>query len=248
MPPSRVAYLQVADQLRERILTGKLVAGERLPSEAELCEQFGVSRSTIREALRILSSRHLLTTSRGVGGGSQVAYIDHGDVSQMLQDFIVLLTQSAGCTLRELMEARDLLEVPAARLAARRRSDEELEQLRATIPDSPDLRQIFELNREFHHVLLRVADNRLLTIVTEPMFYVMQTRFLSHQATMAMWQQIRTDHAAILAAVEAGDEEQAGAEMAEHLVRLRATYEAYGSEGGTEPDGDPEPAMARAID
>ncbi|MBO0684496.1 MAG: winged helix-turn-helix transcriptional regulator, partial [Candidatus Dormibacteraeota bacterium] len=60
MPPSRVAYLQVADQLRERILTGKLVAGERLPSEAELCEQFGVSRSTIREALRILSSRHLL--------------------------------------------------------------------------------------------------------------------------------------------------------------------------------------------
>jgi GntR family transcriptional regulator, transcriptional repressor for pyruvate dehydrogenase complex len=227
VPPSRIAYLEVADKLREQILTGKLVAGARLPSEAELCEQFGVSRSTIREALRMLSSRHLLTTSRGVGGGSQVAHIDHDDVSQLLQDFIVLLTQSAGVSLAELMEARDLLEVPAARLAAGRRTDEQLAELRAAIPHSPDLRDIFELNRRFHHVLLQVAGNRLLTIVTEPMFYVMQTRFLSHRATMASWERIREDHAAILVAVEAGDGERAGDEMAAHLVRLRETYRTY---------------------
>src|SRR5262245_36778413 len=66
----RPAYLQVSEQLRELVLSGWLKAGERLPSEPELAAQFGTSRSTVREAIRILAADGLLTTVRGVNGGS----------------------------------------------------------------------------------------------------------------------------------------------------------------------------------
>lgn len=235
MPGPRVAYLEVATRLRDQILAGELLAGDRLPTEAELCERFGVSRSTIREALRMLSSQRLVTTSRGVNGGSSVAAIRANDVTEMLRDSIVLLAQTEGATVAELLEARELLEVPAARLAAQRRSDEHLALLRGTIPDSldnVDIRQIFEVNRSFHDVLLESAGNRLLRVVTEPLFSVMQTRFLRDRASMDFWRRVMREHAEILKAVEAGDAERAGSEMARHLVHLRSTYEAIDSRIG----------------
>lgn len=232
MVTPRVAYLEVASRLREQILAGELNAGDRLPTEAELCESFGVSRSTIREALRILSSQRLLTTTRGVRGGSSVTQIGHADVTEMLLDSIVLLTNSEGATVAELIEARELLEVPAARLAAGRRSEEQLDRLRRTIPSTlvgVDPGQIFEVNRSFHDVLLEAAGNRLLRVVTQPLFTVMQTRFLRDRAGQPFWTRVMREHAAILDAVEAGDAERAGAQMADHLVHLRSTYEAIDS-------------------
>src|SRR5215471_5378690 len=99
---------QIAELLRERIVGGQLAVGERLPSEAELAEEFGVNRGTVREALRMLSSRLLLTTSRGVGGGSQVAQVDPDRIAQLLEDSILQLTRSEGCTIVELLEAREM--------------------------------------------------------------------------------------------------------------------------------------------
>ena len=70
------SYRQVADQIQDLIIAGDLVAGQRLPSEAEMIPLFGVSRSTIREALRILSTNGLVVTRRGVNGGTFVAELD----------------------------------------------------------------------------------------------------------------------------------------------------------------------------
>ena len=225
----RVAYQEVASQLREQILAGDLSAGDRLPTEAELCGKFGVSRSTIREALRMLSSQGLVMTSRGVGGGSSIAQLEHQDISDMLRDSIVLLTRSEGASVAELLEARDLLEVPAARLAAARRTPEQLDRLRETIPaslDKLDPGRIFQVNRSFHDVILDMTGNRLLHVVTEPLFSVMQSRFLRDRANRAFWGEVMADHAAILDAVAEGDAERAGSEMAAHLAHLRTTYEA----------------------
>jgi DNA-binding FadR family transcriptional regulator len=151
----------------------------------------------------------------------------------MLSDSISLLAQQTeGSSVAELLEARELLEVPAARLAAERRSQLQLEQLRATIPaslDAIDMRQIFEVNRSFHDVILESAGNRLLRVVTEPLFTVMQTRFLRARASPDFWARVMSDHGRILNAVEAGDAERAGREMSDHLVHLRATYEAIDS-------------------
>ena len=229
MVARRYAYDEVADRLREEILAGRLTVGQRLPTEPELCAQFGVSRSTIREALRTLSSQRMVTTTRGVTGGSAVARLGHEDVTEMLRDSIMLLSQAEGTTVAELLETRELLEIPAARLAAKRRSDDHIERLRATIPaDVTGIapQQMFEVNRSFHDVLLEAAGNRMLAVVTEPTFSVMQQRFIRGRADIGFWNRVMREHRAILRAVERGDEERAAYEMNRHLKHLRKTYEA----------------------
>jgi GntR family transcriptional regulator, transcriptional repressor for pyruvate dehydrogenase complex len=214
------------------ILAGNLRAGHRLPTEAELCEQFGVGRSTIREALRMLSSERLLTTSRGVGGGSSVAGLDHEDVTEMLEVAIAILTNSEAVTVPELLEARDLLEVPAARLAAARRTDEQLKLIRETIPRSLGripVDRMYEVNHAFHEALLDAAHNRLLHAMTQPVFNVLGNRFARERANRAFWSVVMADHSKILRAVEARDSDEAGREMHTHLMHLRATYEAIDS-------------------
>src|SRR5262249_20886659 len=75
----RKAYEQVADQLRDLILAGELSRGERLPNENMLAREFGVSRATVREALRLLAAQNLIRTAKGAGGGSYVTLpsVDH---------------------------------------------------------------------------------------------------------------------------------------------------------------------------
>src|ERR1051325_7951226 len=72
------AYQLLADELRADITSGRLQPGERLPPEPELCVKTGVSRSTVREALRLLARQHLIVTTRGVTGGSFVSHPDAG--------------------------------------------------------------------------------------------------------------------------------------------------------------------------
>ena len=111
----RKAYEQVADQLLAMITAGELSPGDRLPSEAELARDFGVSRTTVREALRILATRSLIHTRKGMAGGH---FIVHPSV-EGLTDFLVahygLLTALNTVTLENLLEAREALEAPGGR-------------------------------------------------------------------------------------------------------------------------------------
>ncbi|MCY3561208.1 MAG: GntR family transcriptional regulator, partial [bacterium] len=134
--PVLPAYEQVAIQLQELIIKGTLTVGERLPAEGEMAAQFGVSRSTIREALRGLSSQRLVYTKRGVSGGTFVAEPSSEHVHTYLETTIGLLSGADVVSVDEILEARELFEVPAARLAAVRRSEDDLSRLRATlVPD-----------------------------------------------------------------------------------------------------------------
>ena len=117
------AYQQVADQLRSLILSGELGPGDRLPVESEMSTTFGVSRSTVREALRSLSAQNLVYTSRGVTGGTFIADASPPVLSASLETGLSLLNGAEAITLAELLEAREMFEVPATRLAARRRTD-----------------------------------------------------------------------------------------------------------------------------
>jgi len=124
-------------RLREQILEGVLEEGLRLPKETVLAEDFGVSRATIREALRLLTAQNLIRTAKGAGGGSFVTVPSVDHISESLRSGIGLLATADDLTLEELLETRELLEVPAARLAARRRSEDDLVLLQASIPDRP---------------------------------------------------------------------------------------------------------------
>lgn len=224
----RKAYEQVADQLRELITSGELSPGERLPNEALLAREFGVSRATIREALRVLAAQNLLRTAKGAGGGSYVTIptVDH--ISDFLRANINLLSDTRDLTLEELVEARELLEVPAARLAARRRREEDVDRLRASIPSDTALlhtREEFVYNTEFHTTLIECCGNKLLYIAAQPVFSALQTSLSRSGLGRRFHREIHLHHARIAEAVRAGDEDAAGAEMHAHLEFLVPFYE-----------------------
>lgn len=224
----RKSYEQVADQLRELIVAGQLLREERLPNETQLAQEFGVSRATVREALRLLTAQSLIRTAKGAGGGSYVTVptVDH--LSELMGSSIGLLASARDLTLEELIEARELLEVPAARLAARRRRDGDVERLRASIPaDSSPLgtSEEFIHNRDFHSTLIECCGNQLLRIAAQPIFLALQTSLSRSGLTRQFHVTIHRYHARIVEAVEAGDEEAAVQEMRDHLHALVPAYE-----------------------
>ncbi|HEX2031568.1 MAG TPA: FadR/GntR family transcriptional regulator [Actinomycetota bacterium] len=223
----RPGYQQVADQLRELILEGRINAGERLPTESELTEMFGASRSTVREALRILSSQNLIVTARGAGGGTFVSRPEPRYVSDFLEASFGLLSDSEHLTVDHLLEAREILEVPAAGLAAARRTEEHLTALRSCFParDDASRAHLFEGNLLFHITIVEAAGNMVLPVITRPIFSVLRTRFLRDAAPPAFWRRVARDHRDILAAIEDGSETDAKARMERHLENLRPTYE-----------------------
>lgn len=222
------AYEQVAAQLREQILDGALPEGARLPNETVLATDFGVSRATVREALRLLTAQNLIRTAKGAGGGSYVTVPSAGHISDSLLSGIGLMTVAEDVTLDELLEARELLEVPAAELAARRRGEEDLERLQAAIPDRPlqlPTDEQFAYNRDFHSVVIDTCGNTLLSIAAQPIFRVLQTHLSRSKLGRDWHRAINEHHRAIAAAIEAQDERAAGELMFDHLEFLRPYYE-----------------------
>ena len=223
---SRPAYQQVAETLRRQILDGELEPGQRLPVEGDLSEQLGVSRSTLREALRSLASQNLVITRRGVNGGSFVTHPLTSDVSDMLATSLEWLTMAEQVTVSELLEAREMLEVPASGLAAQRRTANVLEEMEASLPDTPrDLFPTFEASRNFHVLIVNASGNRLLETMTRPLFVVLQTRFLRDRAPKSFWKRVDDEHRNIYTAIADGDRPAAEYEMREHLHHLRRMYE-----------------------
>jgi DNA-binding FadR family transcriptional regulator len=223
----RKAYEQVYDQLRELIMRGELQRGQRLPGEAALAREFGVSRGTVREALRLLAAQNLIRTAKGAGGGSFVTLPTADHVSEVLQANIRLLSESREVSAQDMLEARELLEAFAARMAARRRGEADLRRLRACVVDDP-LELGTELqharNTAFHTALLEASGNTLLAIAAQPVFGILQTNMRRREIDHATLAQVNEDHRRILAAVEKGDANAAERHMRAHLAMLRETY------------------------
>jgi GntR family transcriptional regulator, transcriptional repressor for pyruvate dehydrogenase complex len=221
------AYERLADTIRDQILSGQLRPGDQLPIEPELSARYNVSRSTVREALRVLASQKLVITTRGVTGGSFVNQPGPEHVQSMLKTALAVMASADGVgTVDNLIEVRHMLEVPAAGLAAERRTDEQLADLRSSLfdPRNVDVPTVFKNTRSFHAVVLDAANNPMLAAVTAPIFLVLQERFAREQAGGRFWQQVDKDHRTILALIEARDAEGARQAQAEHLTRLRNTY------------------------
>ncbi len=218
----------MAERLRALVVDGELQPGSRLPNEAVLAQEFGVSRTTVREALRSLAAQSLIRTAKGAGGGSYVTLPSVDGVSDFLHSSITLMADAEDVTLEELLEARELLEVPAARLAARRRSEAQLERLRATIPDEPlrlGTQEQFVYNQDFHTVVIEGCGNALLAMAAQPIFSVLQRNLARSTLGRRFHRAINEHHRAIAAAIEVGDAEAAGGEMHAHLEYLRPYYE-----------------------
>jgi DNA-binding FadR family transcriptional regulator len=209
---SRPVYEEVANRLRSQIADGTLIPGDRLPAESNLAAEFGVSRSTIREALRVLNSEGLIRTARGVSGGSFVNEAEAQATSEFLRARLGILSRQQAITTAELLETRALLEVAGAALAAERRTDGHLDELRAALG----------LERDFHTTLLTAAQNRLLEAVAIPLVQLLEGS--SGGADGAGPQEADADHERILERIEARDPAGAAAAMEQHLTRLADAY------------------------
>ncbi|OOZ36207.1 FadR/GntR family transcriptional regulator [Solemya velesiana gill symbiont] len=120
---------QIADKIREAILSGSLQADDRLPTEEELAAKFDVSRPTIREALKRLAAQNLVRSRRGPTGGTFVNRPKPSDLSEGLTSAMTLLVGMGEFELDEINLARWELETLCCRLAAQNRQQEHLEQM-----------------------------------------------------------------------------------------------------------------------
>jgi DNA-binding FadR family transcriptional regulator len=223
------AYEQVADQLVQIIVRGELVPGDRLPVEGELCNIFGVSRSTIREALRVLAARDLVHTRRGTTGGTFVSRTDASKVSRYLETSLGLMSGAESITVSEILEAREVVEVPAARLASSRATPAQLEAMQLALDReaaSTGREPKFLEHRSFHSLVMEAAGNGLLKIMNEPVFNVLQARFLRNDVPTSFWPTVDADHQEIFELISAHDGAAAAEAMRSHLERLRVLYEA----------------------
>src|SRR4051794_26240322 len=116
---------EIASQIVTAIVEGRLSSGDRLPSERELGEQFGVSRMTVRDALRVLEARGLISVKVGARGGAFVADATADRVAESMSTMLRLKRMS----LSELAEARKIIEGAAAELAAQRADDDDIRRL-----------------------------------------------------------------------------------------------------------------------
>lgn len=218
---------RVERELRQQIATGALRPGDRLRPEQDLSSRYGVSRNTMREVVRALAAQGLLVMKRGVTGGTFVATPSPEQVSGTLRTALTMLAASAHLSVSDLVQFREMVEVPAAELAALHRTDDQLTGIRAELfdPRTVDPGSVFAETRGFHMRVLRATGNPLLEMVADPVFGVLDERFRREQAPAALWQAIADEHREIIGYLEIHD--QAGAREATraHLRTVRSLYE-----------------------
>jgi DNA-binding GntR family transcriptional regulator len=198
---------KVCSELRQRIIDGAYEPGDRL-TEERLAATFGVSRNPVREALRVLESEGFLMVSPR--RGAIVANVARGDID-------------------DLFDVRKALEVLAARLAAARATDTQVDGLRHLLDqaraatEAGDLARLAGLNTRFHAQICRLSGNRLLDSMMEPLHGRLQWIFRQSAVVRAphSWQ----EHLDLVQAIAAGDADKAAASAAEHVNRARASAE-----------------------
>jgi GntR family transcriptional repressor for pyruvate dehydrogenase complex len=220
------AYQILADELRADITSGRLRPGERLPPEPELCVKTGVSRSTVREALRLLSSQHLIVTTRGVTGGSFVAHPDAAQLSEGLRTGLTLLSNTAEVGFADLLELRRALEIPAAALAASRRSEEHLDAMTDALfsPGSDSVEAMVLAHAAFHSTVAAATGNPLFELVTRPLYQVSFGDEILNGAPEGYWVVIDADHRELLRCIAAGDAEAAAVVSRRHIDYIVTAY------------------------
>lgn len=210
---------QIAASIRDAIVSGKLMVDARLPSEAELAETFGVSRPTVREALKRLAAQSLIRTQRGATGGAFVNRVSFDEVQSSLITSSTLLLSMNAIDFETACEARYALERSCVQLAAERRAPDHLAAMRAEIARQatdglPDT-SFCASDVAFHRALVDAAGNPILSLhlagaveAMQPLMNMVTFRARSRQKIIGF-------HVRIADAIEARDAPSAEAALSE---------------------------------
>lgn len=220
----RKAYEQIITHIREAISSGKLHPGDRLPPEVDLARSLGVSRPTVREALKVLEALNVLESSTGPTGGTFVKPLDAAGVADYLMDSISLLLDVQELTLEELWVARGAIEIPVAGMAALKRTEQDLAVLRGIIESDEhrDFHAYFP-DITFHTTIAEASRNRLLSLFMLSIHTTIKA--LAERYVLPEAKQVSQDqHRLIYEAILDQDEALARRYMKEHL---QMAYEVY---------------------
>lgn len=216
---------QVADAVLTRIQQERLQPGDRLGREQALAQEFGVSRPTMREAIRLLSSGGLLRAAKGPGGGIFVERTIAEGLSHLLSDGLGSMLDVDAVSLDELMHVRIAVEIPIVRVAAERIDDAQIAELEAAIASIEagphDERQVREGDRRFHQTIAQASDNLMLQAIVGWVFDVLQPRLYFAIPPPTVEDVVVRQHRAILDALAARDVAAAEQAMRAHLDHLR---------------------------
>lgn len=170
----------VAADLRRKIVRGELAEGDALPSEAALMAEFAVSRPTLREAFRVLESESLISIRRGARGGARV-HVPNGNVAA---SYAGLVLEYRGTTLKDVYDARTFIEAPCAALLAQRRTEQDLERLRAAVAQAEQLMDdphaFIRAHMEFHALVVELASNQTLAVLNGMVRHIIDLANWSH--------------------------------------------------------------------
>jgi DNA-binding FadR family transcriptional regulator len=214
----------VARELAAHIADGELVEGTALPTERVMAESMGVGRTTVREALRLLETRGVLTIRSGPGGGPVVRRPRPRELAEAL----TLILQFEGATFEHVIEAREWLEPTIARKAVPKISAaaiRELVRVNGAILDAVDDVDSFSAtNREFHSIIARNCGNIVLQIFSETLLVIGDGRPMGITYSPRQIAAIADSHRAIIDTFTAGDADGAEAAMSEHLREARSYW------------------------
>jgi GntR family transcriptional repressor for pyruvate dehydrogenase complex len=223
----RGASQQVAVQIQHYIQDEGLEPGGFLGREEDLAASFGVSRPTLREALKLLASGNLIRATKGPGGGIFVAHTADEGMGRSLSDAIGMMLETGSVTLEELLDARLLLEVPLAGRAAYQPDEQNLRALREAVrgaamaAEADDPERLAAMDADFHRAIGAAAGNRMLQALTGWIFEVVQPLLNSVVKEAVVQSAILEQHETVLAAIEKGDAARAERAMKDHLLYLR---------------------------
>lgn len=224
------AYQDVVEQIQEAIMEGSLKPGSLLPAERELKEQFGISRGTLREALRVLEQKGLIEIRTGVAGGSVIREVN----SENLSDNLGLLIRNRAVSLRDLAEFREGMEGSVAALAAQRATEPDRSQLERLLGEAEGhLKEgrkgwdaFVRTDEQIHLALARISGNQLFIAVLTSVYHNIHTYYENYLPwNKALLQENFDDLRNIVAAVSEGDAERARKMALGHVLRFNKYME-----------------------
>ncbi|MDR9794555.1 FadR/GntR family transcriptional regulator [Aeribacillus pallidus] len=204
----------IVAQIRKSLIDGELKPGQSLPSEVKLAEMFGVSRSSIRDAMQILESTGIV--NRRKRGGTTIRQISVEDMVN------IYLPKSEKENLFDLLETREILEIALVRLAIDRASEKDLEELENLIvwmEEKPD--EAAEADIAFHLTLARISQNEVILNIIKSLKEIMnrlQEKTIYYPGRL---ENIISEHRQIVSAIGNKDEESAVEHMKFHLAQIK---------------------------
>ncbi len=216
----------VAQSLRRQIVTGELKDGDFLPNEPELMTQFGVSRPSLREAIRVLESERLVEVRRGSRTGPRVRVPGPEIVARPA----ALLLELSGATVADVMVARTAIEPLSARLLAESGNTSAYDELEAIlveeIPTAWKTGQLAEVSARFHRRLVELSGNAALGIVAGMLHELAERHTAAaikrrRAVSEAEYQMLTRSYRRLIGLLRAGEGEKAEAHWRRHMERTR---------------------------